>query len=155
MAWWEFTRFFTKGSLRVILSDNLNDNDLRGQDHIFVRLMIVVQRVGVELPVVWAHCVSIARCRRRGKGATTAGVDREEDSWKINFSNECVGHHRHTHITGKRQALQLRSMNEQEQNRALIHFGTVHDMEAIELRQLRENHVKDIWAERLNGLRRL
>ena len=80
MAWWGFTRFFTKGSLRVILSDNLNDNDLRGQDHIFVRLMIVVQRVGVELPVVWAHCVSIARCRRRGKGATTAGVDREEDS---------------------------------------------------------------------------
>ena len=66
-----------------------------------------------------------------------------------------MAHNRYTHITGKRQALQLWSMNEQEQNRALIHFGTVHDMEAIELRQLRENHVKDIWAERLNGLPRL
>lgn len=88
VAWCASTRFLTKGSASATLSDSLSESDFRGHDHIFVRLINVVHSVGVEFAGLGAHWVSMARCRSIGRGATTAGVERDDDSWKRRFS--CV-----------------------------------------------------------------
>ncbi len=51
----------TNASPRTILSEILNESDLSGLDHVLVRLTIVVQNAGTEMPGVGIHWVSIAR----------------------------------------------------------------------------------------------
>ena len=88
---WLLTILETNASPRTIFSEILNERDLRGLDHDLVKLTIVVQNVGTELPGVGTHCVSIARWCRWGSGEILPGIERDDSCREMGKRSEESG----------------------------------------------------------------